>query len=116
MRLKLLFIHILEPIIHSAFFSSGQASTFVLFIPATCLEWQNGIMKKCLFFFLGLIAALALAVLSGFNTGVQKEQRIKAALEEETAQADGLATKMQNKPAALYAPVKKAPWNYQTGT
>lgn len=66
-------------------------------------------MKKCLFFFLGLLAALSLAVLTGFNAGDKKEQRIKAALEEETAQADGLATKVQEKATAIYAPVKKAP-------
>lgn len=66
-------------------------------------------MKKCLFFFLGLLAALSLAVFTGINTGDQKEQRIKSALEEETAQADGLATKTPNQPAAEYAAVKKNP-------
>ncbi len=64
-------------------------------------------MRKCLFFFLGLLTALLLAVLSDFNPGDQKEQRVKAVLGEETAQANGLATKSQVKPAAGFAPVKK---------
>ncbi len=66
-------------------------------------------MRKCLFFFLGLMAALTLAVLSGFNTGDQKEQRVKALLGEETAQADGLASKTQDTSSAEFAPVKRAP-------
>lgn len=66
-------------------------------------------MRKCLYFFLGLLTSLLLAVLADFNTGDQKEQRVKAVLGEETAQTTGLASKTKVKPAAELAPGKKVP-------
>jgi hypothetical protein len=57
-------------------------------------------MKKCLFFFLGLIAALCLAVLTGMNSGEAKPQVLQASLEAEASQGDALASETPQKPGA----------------
>ena len=56
-------------------------------------------MRKCLFFFLGLIAALFLAVMAGLNSGEAKPQVLQASIEAEAAQSDALASEIPQKPA-----------------
>ena len=66
-------------------------------------------MKKCLFFFLGLIAALGLAVLTGFNTGEAKPEKLEASLEVKASQGDGLASETPKKAVPDKKPVIKVP-------
>jgi hypothetical protein len=59
-------------------------------------------MRKCLFFFLGLIAALGVAVLMGSDTGHANPPGLKATWGAASTQADGLESQPpQNQAAAL---------------
>ena len=67
-------------------------------------------MKKCLFFFLGLIAALCLAVLAGLNSGEGRSQGLEASLEAEASHRDALVSETPQKPVAVqHIPETKAP-------
>ncbi len=66
-------------------------------------------MKKCLFFFLGLIAALGLAVLTGINNGEARPQRLDNSLEANASQGDGLASETPKKSIPEEIPVTKVP-------
>ena len=56
-------------------------------------------MRKCLFFFLGLIAALCLAVMAGLNAGEAKPQALEASIDAEASPGDALASEIPQKPA-----------------
>jgi len=66
-------------------------------------------MKKCLFFFLGLIAALGLAVWMGSNSGEANPQGLKASQAEKVSQADELASELPQKSLSSLTPVTKVP-------
>jgi hypothetical protein len=66
-------------------------------------------MKKCLFFFLGLIAALGLAVLTGLNAGEAKPQRLEVSLEAKATPGDGLASETPKKAIPEKLPENKVP-------
>ena len=66
-------------------------------------------MKKCLLFFLGLIAALGLAVLTELNTGDARPQKLEASLEAKASQGDALVSETPKKAVPEKTPVKKTP-------
>ena len=66
-------------------------------------------MRKCLFFFLGLIAALGLAVLTGLNTGEARPQRLDNTSGASASQGDGLASETQKKSISEEIPFNKVP-------
>ena len=84
--------------------------TFVLFFPLNHIWIKNvTIMKRCIYFFLGLLAALGLAVLMGSNTPDEKTPGLDSVLAEKTTKTDGLATDTPKKETAEFIPVKKKP-------
>lgn len=70
---------------------------------------MGGTMRKCLYFFLGLMGMLSLAVLTGSHTGEEKAPEMEAVLDEEAARTEGMASKTPQKREAEFVPAKQAP-------